>query len=243
VAANNRDVAIGITLGYEGGYTNHPSDPGGPTNWGITIHDARMYWLPNATADDVKRMPKSVAIEIYRQKYWAKMHCDERPAGVDLVDFDTGVNSGVGRTEQFRKRLDPQNLSPVAYVKAQCAMRLSFLHALRTWSVFGGGWGKRVANVEAKGVRMALGAEGKPLAPSLNKEAKAAAKKSAGHVGGATGTVAAPASQLPDPSSFDTTTKVGLCILGVVVALGVAYFVWHAVQNYHRSQAYKEAAQ
>jgi lysozyme family protein len=242
LATNNRDACISITLGYEGGYTNHPSDPGGPTNWGITIHDARMYWKPDATAEDVKAMPKAVAIDIYRQKYWAKMHCDERPAGCDLVDFDLGVNSGTARTDQFRKRLDPLKLAPVDYVKRQVAMRLSFLHGLRTWSVFGGGWGSRCANVEARGVRMALGAEGKPLAPALSKEAKDAFKKAAGNAGGATGTAAAPASQLPDVSTIDTTTKVGLIVLGVVVVLGITYFVWHAVQNYHRSQAYKAAA-
>jgi lysozyme family protein len=119
-----------------------------------------MYWKPNATAEDVKAMPKSVAIDIYRQKYWAKMGCDDRPAGVDFVDFDLGVNSGVGRTASFRKALDPQNLSPVAYVKAHSAKRMSFLQSLRTWSVFGKGWGKRVADVEAFGVRLALGAKG-----------------------------------------------------------------------------------
>jgi lysozyme family protein len=242
MAASNREPSIRKTLTYEGGYTNHPSDPGGPTNWGITIKDARMYWKADASAADVKAMPLSVAVDIYRQKYWAKMRCDDRPAGPDFVDFDLGVNSGVGRTEQFRGRLDPLKLAPVEYVKKHSAMRLSFLHGLKTWSVFGGGWGRRVADVEATGVRMALGAAGQPIAPTLNKEAKDALKKAAGHAGGAGGTAAGPVSQLPDPSTIDTTTKVGLIVLGVVVLLGVTYFVWNAVQNYHRAQAYKAAA-
>jgi len=54
---------------HEGGYSNHPSDPGGPTNFGITIIDARKYWKPNATAADVCAMPKSAAEDIYRQHY------------------------------------------------------------------------------------------------------------------------------------------------------------------------------
>ena len=91
MTASNREAAISKTLTYEGGYSNHPADPGGPTNWGITIIDARKHWKANATAADVKAMPKSVAIDIYRKKYWAVMNCDARPAGVDFVDFDLGV--------------------------------------------------------------------------------------------------------------------------------------------------------
>lgn len=245
MTAVNREASISKTLTYEGGYSNDPRDPGGATNWGITIIDARKHWKPNATPADVRAMPKSVAIEIYRQKYWAVMKCDDRPAGVDFVDFDLGVNSGVGRTAQFRKRLDPQQLAPIAYVKSQCGMRSSFLHSLNTWAVFGAGWGKRVADVEATGVRMAAGATGQPVGPVLKKEAAKASKKAITHATtAATGTAAstgAPA-VLPDPSTIDASTKAGLIFLGIVVVLGITYFVWNAVQNAHRAAAYTQAA-
>lgn len=244
MAASNREASIRKTLTYEGGYTNHPSDPGGPTNWGITIKDARMYWKGDASAADVKAMPLSVAVDIYRQKYWAKMGCDARPAGVDFVDFDLGVNSGTGRTSQFRTALDPQNLSPVAYVKAHSAKRLSFLHGLRTWGVFGKGWGRRVADVEATGVKMALAAGGKEVAPVLKKEASKATKKAVGHSTAAGGTASAPAvPDMPDVSGLDFSTKAGLIFAGLILAGVVAYFVWNAVQNAHRSAAYSAAAQ
>ena len=232
-----REVAISKTLTYEGGYTNHPKDPGGPTNWGITIKDAQLYWKPDATAEDVKAMPKSVAIEIYRQKYWAKMGCDDRPAGVDFVDFDLGVNSGVGRTASFRKALDPQKLSPVAYVTAHSAKRMSFLQGLRTWGVFGKGWGRRVADVEAFGVRLALGGQGKPCAPTLKKEAANAAKKSIGHAtAGASTSAGAPS--LPDLSGLDVSHTLGRVLFGIGVTIIVAYFGWNAIQQGHRANAY-----
>ena len=241
MTATNREAAISKTLEYEGGYTNHPSDPGGPTNWGITIKDARMYWKSDAEAADVKAMPKSVAIDIYRQKYWAKMGCDDRPAGVDFVDFDLGVNSGVGRTASFRKALDPQKLSPIAYVKAHSAKRMSFLQGLRTWSVFGKGWGRRVADVEAFGLRLAAGASGKPIAPVLKKEAASAAKKSIGHAtAGATTSAGAPT--LPDVSGIDVSHTVGRVLFGIGVTLIVAYFIWHAIQQGHRANALSAAA-
>src|SRR6185369_9289037 len=102
MTASSYDEALRRVLVHEGGYSNHPSDPGGPTNWGITIHDARQYWKADATADDVKAMPLSVAIEIYRRRYWNAMNCDADPAGVDLATFDYGVNSGVGRAVPCR---------------------------------------------------------------------------------------------------------------------------------------------
>ena len=50
------DVCLPLLLVHEGGYTNHPSDPGGPTNFGITIGDYRRYVKADATAADVRAM-------------------------------------------------------------------------------------------------------------------------------------------------------------------------------------------
>ncbi len=61
MAAASYDQALTRLLRDEGGYTDHPSDPGGPTNFGITLGDARRYWKGNATAADVRAMPQSVA--------------------------------------------------------------------------------------------------------------------------------------------------------------------------------------
>lgn len=139
MAASNREASIKKTLTYEGGYTDHPSDPGGATNYGITIHDVRKYVKYDATPADVKALSLTQAIEIYRYKYWGLMECDERPAGVDFAEFDFGVNSGTARALKWRAELEPLKLSPVAYVKRFCAKRQSFLEGLRTFSVFGKG--------------------------------------------------------------------------------------------------------
>lgn len=236
MTASNREASISKTLTYEGGYTNDPRDPGGATNWGITIFDARLYWKHDASPSDVKAMPKSVAIDIYRQKYWAKLGCDERAAGVDFVEFDFGVNSGVARALTYRKQLDPQKLSPVNYVKAFCAKRSSFLHGLRTWSVFGKGWGRRVADVEATGVRMALGASGQSVVKGLKNEATKNAGKAIAHstAGASTGTVAAPIIH-----HLDFSTVAGWVVAGALI-LGGVWLIWHAVQANHRANAYND---
>ena len=70
-------------LKSEGGYVNHPSDPGGPTNFGIMLGDYRKYLKADASAADIRAMNVDEAKAIYRAKYWGAMHGDELPAGVD----------------------------------------------------------------------------------------------------------------------------------------------------------------
>lgn len=191
MAASSYDEALKRLLVHEGGYSNHPSDPGGPTNWGITIHDYRRYVNLNATAADVRSMPVEVAKRIYRSKYWNALRCDELPAGVDYAVLDYGVNSGIGRAAKVLRRLvglasnssamtdevvaavgrcDSKNL-----INAICDERLRFLHGLRTWSVFGNGWGRRVREVRAAALAMSAKAPGKPR-PASKPVPGAAAK-------------------------------------------------------------------
>jgi lysozyme family protein len=164
------DEALRRLLVHEGGYDNHPSDPGGPTNFGITIFDYRKYVKPGAAAADVRAMKIADAKTIYRTKYWDAMRCDELPAGVDYCIFDYAVNSGVARAPKVLQRclgiavsgrIDDATIraagSAVAgeLIAAICDERLRFLKKLRTWPVFGKGWGHRVAEVKAAALAMA----------------------------------------------------------------------------------------
>lgn len=84
------------TLGHEGGYVDHPSDRGGPTNWGITERVARA----NGYRGHMRDLTRSAAIAIYRQEYAIKPGfaavAEIMPAvGAEL--FDTGVNMGPAR--------------------------------------------------------------------------------------------------------------------------------------------------
>lgn len=167
----NYDESLRRLLADEGGYSNHPSDPGGPTNWGITIFDYRKYVKPSATAADVKAMKVDEARRIYRAKYWDAESCDDLPSGVEYAVFDYGVNSGIGRSGKVLRRLCdlPANTSvitdeviaaarrrdPRALSAAICDERLRFLQSLKTWPVFGNGWGRRVAGVKVVSDAMA----------------------------------------------------------------------------------------
>src|SRR6478609_8082967 len=120
------DESLRRLLADEGGYSNHPADPGGPTNFGITIYDYRKYISAGGTAADVKAMKVSQAKTIYRAKYWDVQRCDDLPAGVDYAVFDYGVNSGIGRSGKVLRRLLslPANTSAITdEVIAACKKR------------------------------------------------------------------------------------------------------------------------
>jgi len=153
----------------EGGYTNDAADPGGPTNWGITIHDARMYWKSNATAQDVRNMTKDVAEDIYDKHYAEPIHYNDLPPGVDYAVLDYGINSGISRSAKVLQgivgaiqdgHIGPITLAavnakdPEYLINTIYGERLAFLKRLNTWPVFGRGWTRRVN-------------EGKTLALSL----------------------------------------------------------------------------
>lgn len=165
MAAVNYPESLRRLLVHEGGYSNHPSDPGGPTNYGITIADYRMYVKPKATAADVKAMKLDDAKKIYKAKYWDAMGCDDLPSGVDYAVFDYGVNSGVGRALKVLARFPGK--SPSDTVKAICDERLAFLKRLKTWSAFGAGWGRRVKEVRTYALALAgrIEPQTKPVPP------------------------------------------------------------------------------
>lgn len=155
---NTYEQAINQVFEDEGGYTNDAADPGGPTNWGITIHDARTYWKHDATAEDVRDMPKAVAEDIYRQHYATPLQYDALPAGVDYSVLDYGINSGINRSARVLQsilavsqdgKIGPTTLRAVAsadpsrIINAIYDERLSFLKSLHTWKEFGHGWTAR----------------------------------------------------------------------------------------------------
>lgn len=200
MAAWTYDQDLHELLKSEGGYTNNPHDPGGPTNYGITIFDYRMYVKPHATAADVRNMSLDDAKRIYKDKYWNKMRCDDLPAGVDYAVFDFGVNSGISRAAKYLQEIvgadvdgsiGPATLAHVrayvsnhggevkgaeALVDAICEKRLAFLERLSTWSVFGRGWKRRDLKVERIGEQEAEEApkhhSEAPKAPEKAPEAK-----------------------------------------------------------------------
>lgn len=181
MAAKDYEACELRVLAHEGSeYTDgvHPYDPGGPTRWGITIADVRQFLKPGATAEDVKRLTKQQAMDIYRPHYWVPIRGDDLPAGVDYAIYDYGINSGISRAGKVLRRVlglsdsdwhvTDEVLSvlkrrdPVAVINAICEERMRFLRGLPIWSTYQRGWTTRVNEVRSFSKQLAQGAVALP---------------------------------------------------------------------------------
>ena len=152
---------------YEGGYGWDRSDPGGPTNFGITCYDLAEHRHQKMTsmsawAPLVRAMSLQEAEDIYASKYATACRFDDLNSGPDCAIFDFGVNSGPSRAIKYAQMvvgtardgiLGPitlaaiNHMDPNKFVDDICDFRLGFLRALGTWSTFGRGWASRVADL------------------------------------------------------------------------------------------------
>lgn len=133
---NNYNTSIDFVFQYEGGYVNHPQDPGGPTNRGITLNTARAYWKKDASIADIKAMPKAVAEGIYKTQYADKINFDQILSGLDLCVLDAAVMSGPAKALKW--------LALDNTIDGYQALRLTFYKSLKIWSTFGKGWTNRL---------------------------------------------------------------------------------------------------
>jgi len=156
---SNYDKCLETILHHEGGYVNHPKDPGGETNLGVT---KRVYEEHGGTKDMKDLLVEDVA-PIYKKGYWDKMKGDDLPGGLDLCVFDFGVNAGPGRAAKFLQQMigttvdggiGPNTLAKVEeYVRENGetesvekyqSMRQKYYEQLSTFATFGKGWTRRV---------------------------------------------------------------------------------------------------
>ena len=98
---DNFDECLKMLLHHEGGYVNHPKDPGGETNLGVT---KRVYEKWGGTKD-MKDLTVEDVAPIYKKNYWDRCKCDDLESGVDWVVFDWAVNSGTGRSAKAIQKI------------------------------------------------------------------------------------------------------------------------------------------
>ena len=162
----NYDKCLETILHHEGGYVNHPKDPGGETNLGVT---KRVYEEWGGTKDMKELTPEDVE-PIYQKNYWDKLKCDELPEALALCVFDFGVNAGPGRAAKYLQSLvgalpidggiGPMTLAAVdkyidkfsveLAVERYQEARQKYYEELSTFATFGRGWTRRVEEVTEK---------------------------------------------------------------------------------------------
>lgn len=149
-------AAFERVVAHEGGYVNHPADPGGETNWGITRRVARA----NGYLGAMRELTRDQARRIYFDAYWRRARADDYHPAIGFQLFDAAVNHGYGNAARFLQRavgvaddgvVGPRtvaavNAAPLSSVLlAFNAERLRFYTQLSTFDTFGRGWVRRVA--------------------------------------------------------------------------------------------------
>lgn len=174
-------VCLPVSLGYEGGWSNNPKDPGGATMKGVTqaTYDAfrHVHGLP---LQSVRLIGTPELEAIYRHDFWNLISGDRLPPGIDLAVMDFAINSGASRAVKYMQAAaglkgddvdgDMGNISlsrirgvndRVALVNDFMDARLAFMKSAKDkktgallWPTFGGGWSKRVAAIREKSLQM-----------------------------------------------------------------------------------------
>jgi lysozyme family protein len=166
----NWEQCFTLVLKHEGGFVNHPKDPGGMTNLGVTRTNWELFLDHDVTEADMRALTPEMVKPFYKKNYWDRIRGDELPSGVDYAAYDLAVNSGTGRAAKYLQQIagvtadgviGPRSMEAIKKCDAEdvvdeiCNMRMTFLEGLGTFETFGKGWTIRVNDVKAKATEMA----------------------------------------------------------------------------------------
>lgn len=272
MARGNFETCHATTDAFEGGFSNHPSDPGGATMRGVTQAVYTSYRRSKGlTVRSVRDITKVELFEIYKVRYWDRVRGDDLPFGLDLVTYDAGVNSGPSRGIRWTQqalgttadgRIGPQTVGLVNAIKNKTALvsiikraaraRLSFVKGLRTFAVFGRGWTRRISTVEARAVAMADREAFAETAVTEAREAESEAAKArrqgaaagAGSAGTGAGTQApVDAVVTPEAAPWLATAWPWLLAAVALTLAGVAvWYFWRSGYLKERAAIYRAVA-
>jgi len=166
---SNWDRSFDLMLASEGGYGNHPSDPGGMTNLGVTKRVWEEWVGRESNEKEMRSLTKEMVEPLYKRKFWDACRCDDLPLGIDYLVFDMAVNAGVGRSAKLLQQcvgvsvdgmIGPITITavkskdPEELIEKFSEARELFYRGLKTFDVFGRGWLNRVNHSNANALLM-----------------------------------------------------------------------------------------
>lgn len=150
------DAIFDRLMKHEGGYVNHPNDPGGETMYGVTKRVAQAHGY----FGDMQKLPKSLAKQITEKSYYKAVKGDQLDRLIAWQLTDAAYNHGNRQAVKFLQRavgasadglIGPRTLEAVAAIDKNDvvllfnAERIEFYTGLRGWVSFGKGWSRRIA--------------------------------------------------------------------------------------------------
>jgi lysozyme family protein len=166
----NFDKSLALILKHEGGYVDHPQDPGGATMKGITLATFTEFKGRAMSKEELRAISDADVRAIYKSRYWDAVRADELKPGVDLLAFDMAVNKGVGRAAKLMQRaagvtedgaLGPKSMAAINaldaadFIAKVSEARRDFYKSLKTFATFGKGWLRRVDETEKEALHAA----------------------------------------------------------------------------------------
>ena len=165
----NFEKSLELVLAHEGGYVNHPSDPGGKTNLGVTQRVWEDYVGHKVDEQTMRNLTKELVAPLYKSRYWDAVHGDQLPSGADYLAFDFAVNAGAFRSIKTIQRalnitadgiIGPVTVKAIQDTNAEefinnfTNAKESFYRSLANFPTFGRGWLNRAAESKkaAKGM-------------------------------------------------------------------------------------------
>lgn len=168
------DHALKIILQHEGGFVNHPKDPGGMTNLGVTRNTWEAWVGRAVTEAEMRTLTPATVAPLYRKNYWDACRCDDLHPALALCVFDFAVNAGPGRAARYLQqtvgapqdgKIGPMTIAAADQlitdngaafvVKRYCDNRRAYYRQLSTFATFGKGWLRRVDETEAEARKLA----------------------------------------------------------------------------------------
>jgi len=156
-------AALALVLKAEGGFVNHPRDPGGMTNLGVTRNVWKEWVKHEVDEAEMRALTPELVAPLYKANYWDACKCSDLPRGVDYAVFDSAVNMGPGRAARLlqaalevkadgvigRATIAAATAAdPVELLEAFSLGKEAFYQSLPTFATFGKGWLNRVAHVQ-----------------------------------------------------------------------------------------------
>lgn len=165
----NFKECLALVLKSEGGFVNHPSDPGGMTNLGVTKRVWQEYTGHEADEKEMRSLTPEKVAPLYEQRYWRPTYCEVLPRGLDLLIFSMGINGGPGRAIKLLQQsigcvpdgvIGPRTMELVKssnvteLIAKYSDARRDYYKSLKTFPVFGKGWLARVDREESEALQM-----------------------------------------------------------------------------------------
>jgi len=171
--------ALHHVLEFEGGWTNDPQDPGGPTNMGITLEvyaENKGLKLNSRNRGEVmtelRNIPEALVRDIYFRRYWVKARCPDLPNSIAFIHFDAAVNHGPGRAVRMLQQaarvdvdgeIGPLTIAAVRegeqaiIVETYSNIREKFYRSLHHFPRFGRGWLRRLRAATKRSLELVSG--------------------------------------------------------------------------------------